>query len=90
MSRFDPIPILSTLAHATRLGIYRALIDAGDEGLTAGTVAARTRTAPSSLSGHLAILTRAGVVTAERRGRFIVYRARPERVRALAEHLLET
>lgn len=83
------IDALSALAHGTRLRAYRLLVEAGDGGLPAGTVATAVDVAPTALSGHLGILSRAGLVTAERRGRTRIYRGRPDRVRALASALLD-
>lgn len=78
----------AALGHEKRLRIHLCLRAAGEAGLSAGEVASRTGIAPTSLSGHLGILARAGIVAAERRGRSIVYRTNPGRVAALAAHLV--
>lgn len=83
------VETLSALGHSTRLAVYRLLATAGGEGMSAGDVAARLGIPPTSLSSHLGILARAGVVTQQRRGRSIVYRAAPDRVVALARVLVD-
>ena len=66
---------LSALAQATRLKIFRLLVEAGRGGLPAGAVGERLDLAPATLSFHLAQLSQAGLLTAERDGRSIIYRA---------------
>ena len=83
----ETVATLSALAHGTRLETYHLLAKAGESGLPAGEIAARLNVAPTALSNHLSILTRAGVLTQERHGRQLIYRANPERVRALASLL---
>jgi DNA-binding transcriptional ArsR family regulator len=63
------------LAHESRLGVYRLLVEAGPEGLNAGTIASRLEMPPSSMTFHLQNLHRAGLVTQERRSREIIYAA---------------
>lgn len=83
------IETLSALAHETRLNVYRLLAGLGSEGMPAGDIAARLKIPPTSLSNHLGILARAGVVSKERQGRSIIYRARPDRVVALSRLLAD-
>lgn len=66
---------MSALAQATRLKIFRLLVEAGRGGLPAGAVGERLELAPATLSFHLAQLSQAGLLTAERDGRSIIYRA---------------
>jgi DNA-binding transcriptional ArsR family regulator len=60
---------LSALAQPHRLAVYRLLVVAGPAGRLAGDIATELGIPPSSLSFHLAHLRRAGLVTAEQRGR---------------------
>lgn len=83
------IAALSALAQEHRLAAFRLLVEAGPEGLPAGTVAEHLGVPPSSLSFHLAHLERAGLVTKVRLGRTLIYSARFETVRGLADYLLE-
>jgi ArsR family transcriptional regulator, arsenate/arsenite/antimonite-responsive transcriptional repressor len=69
------VEALAALAHESRLGVYRLLVEAGPEGLKAGTLAARLKLPPSSLTFHLQNLHRAGLVTQERRSREVIYAA---------------
>ena len=69
------VAALAALAHESRLGVYRMLVEAGPEGLNAGTIAARLKLAPSSLTFHLQHLHRTGLVTQERDSRQLIYAA---------------
>lgn len=75
MNASQAVGTLSALAHAHRLRIYRTLIEAGPEGLSAGVIASRLGLLPSSLTFHLQHLHRAGLVTQERRSRQLIYAA---------------
>lgn len=66
---------LAALAHESRLAVYRLLVEAGPDGRPAGEIAAALDIPPSSLSFHLKELARAGLVSSEHRGRFVVYAA---------------
>lgn len=83
------VQILSALAHDHRLGVFRLLVAAGEEGLNAGEIAAMLGLPPSSLSFHLAALEAAGLVDATREGRFIRYRIEPATIRDLLSYLTE-
>ncbi|BBE34546.1 ArsR/SmtB family transcription factor [Sphingosinicella microcystinivorans] len=83
------IAALSALAQEHRLAAFRLLVEAGPEGLPAGTVAEHLGMPPSSLSFHLAHLERAGLVAKTRLGRTLIYSARFETVRGLSDYLLE-
>ena len=75
MKHKQAVDALSALAHDYRLGIYRLLVEAGPEGLNAGTIAAKLKLAPSSLTFHLQQLHRAGLVTQQRNSRQLIYAA---------------
>ena len=77
------------LSQPTRLEVFRLLIENEPEGLAAGEVARRMAVPHNTMSTHLAILTRAGLITAERQSRSIVYRARLDAVRELAGYLVQ-
>lgn len=80
---------LSALAHASRLTVFRLLVQAGEPGLAAGEIARRAEIVPSTLSTHLAVLTQAGLIRARRDGRLIIYTADYARMRELLGFLLE-
>jgi DNA-binding transcriptional ArsR family regulator len=75
MNADQAVAALTALAHEYRLGVYRMLVEAGPVGLNAGTIAARLKMAPSSLSFHLRHLNHAGLVTQERSSRQLIYAA---------------
>ena len=79
----------AALAQPTRLAVFRLLIAYEPEGLAAGDVARQLDVPHNTLSTHLGILSRAGLVRASRRSRSIIYRARPDAVRALASYLVK-
>ncbi|MGH8370822.1 MAG: ArsR/SmtB family transcription factor, partial [Gammaproteobacteria bacterium] len=67
------IRALSSLAHATRLAIFRLLVQAGTDGLAVGSIGEQLKLAPATLSFHLAALRHAGLVAARREGRVIYH-----------------
>ena len=74
---------LSALAQSSRLAVFRALVQAGPEGLAAGRIAEITGIPPSSLSFHLKELTYAGLTHARQEGRFVIYTAGFDQMSAL-------
>ena len=80
---------LEALAHETRLSVFRLLVRAGPAGLTAGAIAEDLGAFPNTMSSHLAKLSRAGIVTSERAGRHISYRADFDAVSGLIVYLME-
>jgi ArsR family transcriptional regulator len=66
---------LAALGQPTRLAVFRLLVRQEPEGMAAGAIAAAVGGPHNTLSTHLAILARAGLVRATRDGRSIVYRA---------------
>ena len=71
----NAVPLLGALAQETRLSIFRALVQAGTDGLAAGRIAEAVGAPPSTLSFHLKELSAAGLVNARQDGRFIFYTA---------------
>ena len=80
---------LTALAQETRLAIYRLLVPAGEEGLSAGVIAERLGVSPATLSFHLKELERAGLLQARREGRSICYAADYDGMRDLLGFLAE-
>ncbi|MSU91256.1 metalloregulator ArsR/SmtB family transcription factor [Rhodobacteraceae bacterium 2CG4] len=66
---------LGALAHPARLAIVRMLVRAGPNGLPAGRLGAPLGIAANALTFHLQKLSRADLVTSQRQGQFIIYRA---------------
>lgn len=80
---------LEALAHETRLNVFRLLVQAGPEGLSAGEIAAREGALQNTMSSHLHKLSRAGVVDSRRVGRHIIYSANFAALSALLVYLME-
>ena len=89
MESDEAIVSFAALAQPTRLAVFRLLMRHEPAGLPAGEIARDTAVPHNTMSSHLAILTRAGLIGAERRGRSIVYRARLDTARRLAAFLLK-
>ena len=75
MKSTDVVTALAALAHEHRLGVYRLLVEAGPDGLSAGTIAERLKVPPSSLTFHLQSLQRADLITQVRMSRQLIYAA---------------
>lgn len=83
------IGALGALAQEHRLALFRLLVQAGEEGMAAGAIAEALGVPNSSLSFHLAHLTRAGLIRQERRHRSLIYRADYRAMNALVGYLME-
>ncbi len=75
MEELQVVRALAALAHEARLRIFRALVVAGHEGSTPSALAEQLGIAPNTLSFHLKELAHAELVSQERQGRSVVYRA---------------
>ena len=80
---------LAALAQSTRLETFRLLVRNAPDGLAAGEIAHQLAIPANTMSAHLGVLARAGLVDSERRSRSIIYRARLDRVSALVLYLLK-
>lgn len=83
------VDALGALAHETRLSVFRMLVKAGPDGMIAGTIAEQQSVPPSTMSHHLAMLERAGLVQSERESRLIHYRADYPGMRRLLMFLMQ-
>ena len=83
------IDALSALAQATRLAVYRLLVEGGPEGLPAGAIGEKLDLPPATLSFHLAHLARAGLLRSRQDGRFIIYSTDFENMNRLVGYLTE-
>jgi len=88
MESTDAIDVLAALAQPTRLDAFRLIMKHEPDGLPAGEVARLLDVPQNTMSTHLAILTRAGLISAERQSRLIIYRAELDRVREIASFLV--
>jgi DNA-binding transcriptional ArsR family regulator len=80
---------LAALAQANRLRLFRALVVAGQAGATPTAIGKRLKVSPATLSFHLKELVGSGLVTQERMGRNLVYRADYARMNDLLAYLTE-
>lgn len=88
MSAPHALSALAALGQPTRLDIFRLLMRHGPDGLMAGAIAEAIGCPHNTLSSHLSILARAGLIRGTREGRTIHYRADIEAMRALLAFLV--
>ena len=89
MEKSDAVAGLSALAQENRLDVFRLLVQAGPDGMPAGEIARALKLAPSVLTFHFDRLRMAGLVTAHRDGRSVIYAAKFETMNALLGFLTE-
>lgn len=75
MKSQSAITALSALAQGTRLDVFRLLVRHEPDGLAAGEIARQLDVPQNTMSAHLGILARGGLVRSERHSRSIIYRA---------------
>ncbi|MDQ1081480.1 helix-turn-helix transcriptional regulator [Pseudoroseomonas cervicalis] len=83
MDDIEALACLSALSQGTRLQTFRLLVRHEPDGLAAGEVARQLDVPQNTMSTHLAVLARAGLLRAERHSRSIVYRADLGRLRGM-------
>src|SRR5690348_8422846 len=89
MDTTETLVALRALAHESRLAAFRALVEAGEDGLAVGALRERLDLPPATLSAHLNVLRAAGLVSDLREGRSIRVRADYARMDALIGYLTE-
>jgi DNA-binding transcriptional ArsR family regulator len=89
MEENDAVRSLAALAQGARLRVFRALVIAGPRGMTPGVMAEGSGIPAATLSFHLKELMNAGLVSQERQGRNLIYRASFEQMNALLAYLTE-
>ncbi|MDP3801973.1 metalloregulator ArsR/SmtB family transcription factor [Brevundimonas sp. BR2-1] len=89
MESEDAILALAALAQSTRLETFRLLVRHEPEGLAAGEIANQLAVPANTMSAHLGVLSRSGLITSERHSRWIVYRADLERIGGMVMFLLK-
>jgi DNA-binding transcriptional ArsR family regulator len=83
------VEALGAIAQDTRLETFRLLVRHEPEGLAAGEVARQVGVPQNTMSTHLAILARAGLIHAQRQGRSIIYRADLDALKTLMLFLVK-
>ena len=81
--------ILAALAQQARLRIFRTLVEAGPDGMSAGAIAQALDIPPATLSFHLKELKHAGVAHCRRDGRSLIYSPDFEAMASLLSFLTE-
>lgn len=89
MNSDSAVAALGALAQEHRLALFRLLVQAGEDGMAAGAIAETLGVPNSSLSFHLAQLSRAGLIRQERQHRSLIYRADYAAMNALVGYLME-
>ena len=89
MDRKSALAALAALGQDTRLDVFRLLVKAGGQGVPAGEIATHLGAVQNTMSAHLKVLDRAGLVRAERDGRIVRYVADMTGFRDLLAYLME-
>ena len=88
MDNTAAIDIFSALAQSTRLDAFRLLVQHEPEGLAAGELSRLLNVPHNTLSAHLGVLSRAGLVVSQRQSRSIIYRASLDQMQATLAFLV--
>ena len=80
---------LAALAQPTRLDAFRLLVRHEPDGMAAGDIADSLAVPANTMSAHLGVLSRAGLITSKRVSRSIIYRADLDRISNLVLFLLK-
>jgi len=89
MKKHEALAALAALAQDNRLDVFRLLVEAGPEGMPAGSVAEALKLASNTLTFHFDRLREADLVTVRRDGRSMIYAARFETMNELLSYLTE-
>ena len=81
------VQALAALAQGTRMTAFRRLVAAYPDSIGAGDIARGCKVPQNTMSTHLAILTRAGLLRVERDGRQMNYQADLDGFRAVVMYL---
>jgi len=89
MESEDAIVAFAALAQGTRLDTFRRLVQSEPDGIPAGELARAVGVPQNTMSAHLAILARAGLVSGRRQSRSIIYRANLATFQALTLFMVQ-
>jgi ArsR family transcriptional regulator len=87
VEKLEALQVMSALAQRTRLGVYELLVEALPDGLVAGDIAKTMDMSPNGMTAHFTILTAAGLISSEKVGRSVIYKAETKAVEELSEFL---
>jgi DNA-binding transcriptional ArsR family regulator len=88
MEERQALSAFAALSQETRLRIVRLLVQAGPAGMPAGAIAEAAGVSASNVSFHLKELTQAGLASAKREARSIVYTADYDALSGLIQFLM--
>ncbi len=89
MKAESAVEALSALAQESRLAVFRLLVQAGHEGISAGTLGEKLGVPPATMSFHLKTLSHAKLVKSRTEGRFVIYSANYPEMDKLVNYLTE-
>lgn len=89
MKTDSAIKALAALAQESRLAIFRLLVQAGPDGLAAGSIGEELGIPAATLSFHLKELSHAELLTSRQQSRFVIYSANYEAMNDLVAFLTE-
>jgi len=79
----------SALSHPVRLALFQTLCQRAPDTVSAGELASGFDIPPSTMTGHLQALERAGLIRAQRRSRFMLYSLDHEGTRQFLKFLIQ-
>jgi len=85
----EAIAALAALAQDNRLDVFRLLVQAGPDGMSAGAIAEALDLPPNTLTFHFDRLRMAGLATVRRDGRSMIYAAQFETMNSLLGFLTD-
>lgn len=88
MNTKKAVTVLEALSSEARLDVFRLLVKHAPDGLVAGDIARKLDIPPTTLSFHLKAISHAGLITMEREGRYLRYRANIPMMDEFIEYLV--
>jgi len=85
----EAVTALAALAQETRLSIFRLLVEAGPEGVSAGRIGETLKVPAATLSFHLKELAHAGLLSSRQERQFIYYAVDFDRMAELMTFLTQ-
>lgn len=89
MDETTAILSFGALAQESRLKVVRLLVRSGADGMAAGDIARYFDVPHNTMSSHLAVLARAGLVRPRKQGRSVIYVVDFDGMRSLLSFLME-
>lgn len=85
----DATQCFNNLGHQRRLEIIRLLVKSAPDGLTMGQIANQTEIPDSTLTHHIILLERSGLVTRQQENQSIICTVNIKLIKELAKYLLD-